>query len=183
MAVPKKTRKEINFLVQEEWEKRPAGRTVKWALTIGRHIVIITELVVIIAFVFRFKLDRNLSDLYEEIEVKRSQIEELEEFENEFRTIQNRLKTINELEERRKNPQTALSQLASLVPLNVTFNKLEIGADSLSLSGYSLSESGLATLINNLNQSLYFDNIELGNISKSSSSEISFTLSMELNPE
>ena len=62
MAAPKKH--EIELLPKEEWEKTSFGKFIKWTLNVGRYIVIATELIVILAFVSRFKLDRDLTDLY-----------------------------------------------------------------------------------------------------------------------
>jgi len=169
-------RRSINLLPREEWEKKPIGRLVKWALTFGRYIVIITELIVIIAFISRFKLDSDLSDLYEKIEIKQARVKSLEEFEKEFRLTQKRLKTIRELTERQNNPTKTLSSFAALIPLNITLNELELKGSELIVSGRSLSESGIATLINNLIQSPYFTNIEIGNITKGAEPELNFRL-------
>ena len=53
----------INLLPKTEFELSFWGRFIKWALSTGRYIIILTELVVIIAFMSRFKLDRDASDV------------------------------------------------------------------------------------------------------------------------
>ena len=60
-------KKDINLLPREEFEQKTVGRFLIWALTVGRWIVIVTELIVITAFLSRFKLDRDLANLYEKI--------------------------------------------------------------------------------------------------------------------
>ncbi|HUW21273.1 MAG TPA: PilN domain-containing protein [Candidatus Bathyarchaeia archaeon] len=174
-------KKEINLLPQEDWEKKPTGRLIKWALTVGRYIVVTTELIVIIAFISRFKLDRDLSDLYEEIEIKQARIRSSQQFEKEFRLTQKNLKVIKELTGMINDPSMALTNFARLVPLNVTLDNLEINKDKLAIEGMSLSESGIATLINNLKQSPYFTEIKIENISKEPEMEISFSLEVMLN--
>jgi len=179
MAAPNE---DINLLPQEEWEKKPIGRLVKWTLTIGRYIVIATELIVITAFISRFKFDRDLSDLYEEIEIQQARIKSSEEFEKEFRLIQNRLKVIKELDKRKIDPSKILTSAADLIPLNVTLENLQFDRETgkLTFTGYSLSESGLAAFINNLKQSDYFNNIEIESIVKGSELQIDFKLNTSL---
>jgi hypothetical protein len=63
-------KKEINLLPKEEFEKKPLGKFLVWALSIGRYIVIFTELIVILAFLSRFKLDRDLADLNQSVREK-----------------------------------------------------------------------------------------------------------------
>jgi hypothetical protein len=67
-------KQEINLLPREEFEKKPIGKFLTWALSIGRYIIIFTELIVILAFLSRFKLDRDLSDLNQSIREKQAVI-------------------------------------------------------------------------------------------------------------
>jgi len=71
---------QIELLPREEWEETSFGKFLKWLLTVGRYIVIFTELVVILAFLSRFKLDRDLTDLYKQIENKQAIIQNSTDF-------------------------------------------------------------------------------------------------------
>ena len=177
MAAPKK---EINLLPQDDWEKKPIGKIVKWALTFGRYIVVITELIVIVCFVSRFSLDREISDIYEEVEAKQIQVQAYHQFENDFRLTQKQLKTIKELWETKDNAPEITTNIRTLIPLNITLEKIAFNGDSVNLSGSSLSESGIATLITNFNQSPLFENVQMGNITKDNRLEINFSLSAKL---
>ena len=66
---------EINLLGQEDLKHTPQGRILNWALTYGRDIMIGTEIVVLLAFISRFSLDRKLTDLKEEISQKIKDLE------------------------------------------------------------------------------------------------------------
>lgn len=173
-------KKQINLLPHDSWEEKPIGRLVKWVLTIGRYIVILTELIVIIAFISRFKLDRDLSNLYEEIEIKQAKIRSLERFEEEFLFTQKQLKVIKDLGVRKVHYPQTLSLLASLVPIDVTLNKLELNQKGLALIGYSLSEPGLATFIDNLSQAPNFRDIRLNNVSRGGELKIDFKLDAQI---
>ena len=79
---------EINLLPKERWETGVLGKLLKWALNIGRYVVVFTELVVIGAFLYRFGLDRQLTDLKEEIGQKQALVESFGDFEAKFRDLQ-----------------------------------------------------------------------------------------------
>lgn len=171
---------EINLLPQEEWEKKPLGRVVKWALTIGRYIVITTELIVIVVFVSRFKLDRDLSDLYEKVEIKQAQIKTIEEFEKDFRQIQKRLKTIAEIKQRDKKLNQLLTEVGSFVPRNLVLFSIDLQEDKLTLKGQSLNEQSLAYFLNKLKNSPNFTEVKVDSISKERKTEINFSLTSKL---
>jgi len=173
-------KREINLLPREDWEKKPIGKIVKWALTVGRYIVIVTELVVIVAFISRFKLDRDLSNLYEEIEIKQARIRSLAKFEKEFRAVQDDLKVVKILDKNKTNPAEVLTGFASLVPLNVSLNKFDFSNGRLAIEAKSLSEMGVAVLVNNIIDSPLFEDIIVEKIVQGEQSETTFSLAMQV---
>ena len=60
----------INLLSKKDLEEKALGRFLKWSLSFGRYIIVGTEIIVLIAFFSRFKLDRQLTDLHEAINQK-----------------------------------------------------------------------------------------------------------------
>ena len=92
--MPKKKTSVINLLPQEEFRKSPVGRILHWATTTFRTIVIITELIVIVAFLSRFSLDAKNADLNDIVRQNQSIIESYKDFEIEFRQIQQRIKSV-----------------------------------------------------------------------------------------
>lgn len=171
-------KKEVNLLPQEEFEKKPVGKFLLWALNIGRWIVIATELIVIIAFLSRFKLDRDLADLYEEIRAKQAIITSLNKFEGEFRFTQDRLSWINQLQKDQPTISIILSAISQSVPTDVVLDKLALEKDDVALSGLALSENGLKTFLNALAHSPVLGDINLSNVSKKQEEEggIQFSL-------
>jgi Tfp pilus assembly protein PilN len=151
----------IEFLPQEEWEKGTWGKVLKWALNIGRHIVIFTELVVILAFLSRFKLDRDLTDLGEKIKQQQAIITSWGNFEETFRFLGKRLETINELKKNQLETDLFLDELANLVPIDVVVYDFNISDKKLSLSATAFSEGGLSIFLKNLKNSSRFKNVKL----------------------
>lgn len=162
MAAPKK--RDIELLPREEWEKTTFGKLLKWTLTFGRYTVIATELIVILAFVSRFKLDRDLTDLYEEIQQKQAIIQATSDFEEEFRFLQKRLATIQDLEEKQLATAGVIEELSLLLPLDVSLTDLSVADKKVSLTATALSEQGLASFLNNLKTSDRFERLVLSDI-------------------
>lgn len=160
-------KKEINLLPREEFEKKPLGRFLTWALSVGRYIVIFTELIVILAFLSRFKLDRDLSDLNQSIREKQAIIEASAEFEKEFTFFQTRLATIKKLKSKETSFTQIVSAIGSLTPLDVAISNLSFSENSLRINATALSEKGLGSFLANLAASPNFKEVSLTNISKS----------------
>src|SRR5690349_13458879 len=100
----------INLLGDSDTEHTPLGRIVNWAVTYGRYIMIGTEIVVLLAFISRFSLDRKLTDLKEEVAQKQEIIEANLPFEQDVRDLQDKLSKIKTL---KTQPFNALAILTS----------------------------------------------------------------------
>lgn len=162
----------IDLLPQEEWEKGTFGKILKWALTIGRHIVIFTELVVIIAFLSRFKLDRDMTDLSDKIKQKQAIVQSSEQFEKKFRFLQKELETIKELKAKQLEADVIVAELGFKIPVDVYLSDFSISKDKISMNALALSEAGLATFIKNLKSSPKFENLVLSQVSSGSEKEV-----------
>lgn len=175
-------KRDIELIPKEDWEKTSAGKLLIWALTVGRYIVIITELIVILAFLSRFKLDRDLTDLYEEIKQKQAIIESASDFEKDFRFLQKRLATIQGLEKKQLGAARVLAELTRLTPLDVSFSDFSSTSEEIDFTATALSEAGLATFLRNLKTSPRFENLNLSRVSSGTTREvgIQFDLSAKL---
>lgn len=175
----------IDLLPQEEWERGTFGKILKWALTIGRHIVIFTELIVIIAFLSRFKLDRDMTDLTDKIKQKQAIVQSSQQFENKFRFLQKELETIKELKAKQLEADLVVAELGSKIPVDVYLSDFSVSKGEVSMNALALSEGGLATFIRNLKSSSKFENLVLAQVSSGSEKEIGikFQLRGDLIPE
>src|SRR3972149_8149847 len=106
----------INLLGDSEMEHTPLGRIVAWAVTYGRYITIGTEIIVRLAFISRFSLDRKLTDLNDEIFQKQAIIEANSAFESDFRTLQDTITKIQTLLAVPSTALTALNTVQALLP-------------------------------------------------------------------
>lgn len=176
MAAPKN---KIEFLPREDWEKTSFGKFLKWLLTVGRYIVIFTELIVILAFLSRFKLDYDLTNLYQQIEEKQTIIQSSADFENDFRFLQKRLASIQDLRKKQLQTGKLLEEISSLTPIDVSFSGLTVDENKASFTAMALSESGIATFINNLERSPRFSNLMIDSLSLSTEKGIGISFQLE----
>jgi len=157
--------KEINLLPKEKWEKGTLGRILKWVLNVGRYVVVFTELIVISAFLFRFGLDRKLTDLNEEVRQKTAVIDSYGDLEKKFRKLQLQIATVKKSQEESLNPDLVLTNLSQITPLDTIYTVVDIDEEEISLQGQTLSEVGLATILAKAQTNEMFSGVSLENVS------------------
>src|SRR5690554_2981690 len=87
----------INLLPKDPFFETVVGKTLKWALSAGRYIVIFTELIVILSFLARFTLDRQLTDVNSDIANNETIVASYGELEENFRRAQERTTQIKQI--------------------------------------------------------------------------------------
>jgi Tfp pilus assembly protein PilN len=142
------------------------GRVLKWSLSIGRYIVVFTELVVILSFVTRFSLDRQVTDLNNSISQKKAIILSYGNLEEEVRLIQKKTQSYEEVRQQ-SNITEVFPELSKVVPPSVLLDDLTIRPDQVLISGTTLNESNLNVLINNMTLSQNFYDVAVDRIETS----------------
>lgn len=166
MAAQKKlSETKIEFIPQEDWEKTSLGRFLKWLLQVGRWIIITTELVVIIAFISRFKLDRDLTNFNEEIRQKQAIINSSSNFEQEFLFLQKRLSTIEGLRKNQVEINQVMDIFAQLIPIGVKLSNFSLAREEINLTAVANSEFTFASFLKNLKNSPQLNNVAVFNVS------------------
>jgi Tfp pilus assembly protein PilN len=153
MAARKKSA-QINLLPQEQFAASTTGRVLTWALSTFRVIVIITELVVIVAFLSRFFLDAQNADLTEQIEQKTAIIAGSSEFEKAFRLTQKKLQIFSELTASDKQASGVLSKIAISIPPDVFLESINLNDNTLAIVGFSPNERSIQEFVVNLEANL-----------------------------
>lgn len=176
MSAAKKELK-INLLPQKEFERSTLGRILKWALSSFRIIVIVTELIVMAAFLSRFWLDANNSDLNDAISQKKAIITSFAETEKKFRTFQKQIDVFTKITSSTQKSEY-LNLITSLTPPEVVLNSISDSEDSVQIIGYSGSEQNISQFIKNLSSAGKFKDVSLNKIdsSEDNSSAIVFTI-------
>ncbi len=168
--MPAKKNKGINLLPQEEFEGSIVGRVLRWAMTTFRFIVIITEMIVMGAFLSRFWLDAQNSDLNESVEVKAAQITSQKTLEDEFRDTQKRLSIFQQLASGTK-ASDQLTKVISKVPEGVSLQNFSYQEGSLQVKGIAVSEVEIARFFANLKSEKSFKDVSLGQVVSSEANQ------------
>lgn len=165
-VMPKKISFNINLIPKDPFFNSPVGRILKWSLSVGRYIVVFTEMIVILSFVTRFSLDRQVTDLNGSINQKKVIIQSYGDLEDEVRLVQKKIQSYQEVSQQ-TNITEVFPELSKVVPPNVTLNDLTIRPEQVLISGTTLDQSNLNTLINNLTLSQRFYEVTVDRIETS----------------
>ncbi len=153
----------INLLPQKEFERSSLGRILKWALSSFRIIVIVTELIVMAAFLSRFWLDATNSDLNETISQKKVIITSFAETEKKFRTFQKQIEIFTKTTASTQKSEY-LNLITSLTPSGVILNSISNNENSVQIIGYSGSEQNISQFLKNLSSAGKFKDVSLNKI-------------------
>ncbi|MDP4031064.1 MAG: PilN domain-containing protein [Candidatus Beckwithbacteria bacterium] len=173
---------ELNLLPKEVWEKGTFGQLLTWVLSVGRYIVVFTELVVISAFLYRFGLDRNLTDLRQSLKDKQEIIMSFGDLEDSFRLTQTKLTTIKSVADQPR-VLTALDSLSQMIPIDAILTNITINPEAVVIEGQVSSQVGLATLLNQAQTTDQFSDVALDNVQSASdkSGNIEFRMTLTFN--
>lgn len=157
---------------------------INWALTIGRVVVIVTELVALAAFLYRFSLDRQLIDLHSKIKQEVAVVNYLKENEEKYRNLQNRLALASSFGEQGNSKVKLANDLINFSLAGVVLNNLSIQEDRIRINANLSSVSTLSSFVNSLKeyptiQRVLIDKIE----NKSSSAVITVSITAILEPD
>ena len=158
--------KAINLLPQEEFEVSTVGRVLKWAMGTFRIIVIVTEMIVMGAFLSRFWLDSQNSDLSDSINVKAAQITAQAAIEKQFRSIQSKLSIFSQLSGGTA-PSLTVSSITQALPPDITLSGVTITDASIQINGVANSEAGIVQFLADLQANKNFTNVNLGQVGSS----------------
>jgi Tfp pilus assembly protein PilN len=178
-------KKEISFLPDSENLNSFSARLLNWLTTIGRFIIVFTELIVISAFISRFWLDRKNSDLSEIIRQRKAIIESTQDFQSEYTLLQQRLKYIEQFYNNQPDFPAKITSLVVSTPPDITFSKLTVSQNpknqnlTASFLLSSTKESSIVDFISNLSVNPDIKSVNVESIEKKQK-ESTYTVSISL---
>jgi hypothetical protein len=166
-------KKEISLLPNEVNQNTPLARLLHWLTTVGRFIIVFTELIVISAFISRFWLDRKNSDLSEIIRQQKAILASTSNFEKEYSSLQSRLKYIDTFYQNRPDYQTQIKKISGSLPPDIYFENFTIGQDEKNpkiltayINLYTYREDLIVEFITNLTANPSITNLNVQKIEK-----------------
>ena len=155
----------INLLPKDSFEFSAVGKTLKWTITIGRVLVVLTEFVVLLAFASRFYFDRKLSDLGDQLIQKEAQINAYASVETQMRKVLAKQAPVEKILAGGVNFASKINGLTQVLPTGTVLDTLTLDQKSMSLTGTSQSEFGFAQFVNGIKKMPGITMVSLGDTS------------------
>lgn len=141
---------------------------IKWALSAGRYLIIFVEIIVLAAFVTRFKLDADIATNKETIDSLIPFLESLKPDELLIRQTQSQLASIKDLKQNRTDYIRLINAIAAQVPAAVILRSMtfeeEKGGINIKLIGVAQNHSELSSLISGLKKDQTFTEVSLSSV-------------------
>jgi Tfp pilus assembly protein PilN len=158
-------KEQINLLSQKGLANSTTGRVLLWVLSTFRIIVIVTEILVMVAFLSRFWLDAQNNDLDDELKQKQAVLSAYSDFESNFVDTQKRLDFYSTLTKDELIASDQLTILSSSLPSDTRLVSISFASNELTIEGLSPSETSIQQFIVNLHKNGEYQTIELNEIS------------------
>ncbi len=166
----------INLLPKSEFEISFWGKFLKWALSTGRYMVILTELVVIVAFLSRFKLDKDLADLSDNIAGKKAVIDASAAYEKQFRTIQSRLSAAEKMIDGQTGVAAIIDLVTTRIVPGVRLSTVSVIGSEVLVSGTAASDQTFGDFVTRVTASKKWKSVDLADITATNIQGIKFTI-------
>ncbi len=153
-------------------QKNFVDKFIDWAMTFGRVAVILTEIIALSAFLYRFTLDRQLVDLHDKIVQKETYVKLLKSNEDKYRNLQDRLSAIAHLDSDAKRKIALLSTIYSLAQGSFSITDIRMADQSLHVNARAASINDVSQFINQVKKQPDIDSVSVDKIENKTTSAI-----------
>lgn len=143
-----------------------SDRVVYFALHYLRYILVITQIVVIIVFFIKFKVDQEIIDLKESVSQKQEIIAVSKPLIDEAQRINRQIGEISTIVTEQDNLREAFNYILSVFPADLYLSSLSIRGTKFVLTGMSANPNAIRFFLNRLQKDARFESIALKNIQK-----------------
>jgi hypothetical protein len=155
-------------------------RFLNWALTIGRLIVITTEVVAIIVFIYRFSLDEKLANIHSAIKQKQNIVFALKNDEDRYRNLQDRITIASDFSAKGTKSSQTIIDVANLIPSQIGINNLILNKDQIKINISTSSVLSLENFVDSLKNYRNIKSISIDNIENKPSAGLSVDITTML---
>ncbi len=154
----------INLIPKKE--KTLGERFLYFASHYLRYIIVITQLVVIGVFFYRFQVDQRVVDLKEAVGQKKEIIEIVLPLLTEANRIDQKQSEITDIVKEQDKFRAMFNYFLSLFPETITLTNLEVGAGSMKVTGNALNSGHLQAFFELLRRDGNFKTVAFQTINK-----------------
>lgn len=151
-----------------------------WSLSTGRLVVVLTELVVIGAFVSRFWFDRKLSDQRQIRMQRTASVLAMDEVNTSWERFQKLAEEIRQANANNYDAAERLSKIQGLTPAGVEFESIDVGSQSATLRGYVPGSDVFSRLFSRMKAEKSFGGVGVRKLEQSASRPPGFDFEMEI---
>lgn len=153
---------QINLL--QEKEKDFSGKIIYFALHYLRYILVVTQIVVIAVFFYRFRIDQEVIDLRDELKQKEEIVQVSDPLLKEAAGVDVKTREIKSILLRQDSFQQMYAYFLSVFPSDMSISRLQIKEDSLEFEATTTQPAIIKIFLDKLRADKAFQKIELGSI-------------------
>lgn len=176
-AAPKSSDLNIDLLPKDNLTSS-SNEAVHWVLTVGRYLIIFTEVIALSTFLVGIYLSKQKNDLRGEVKALQNRVagyqicdsKDPNAFcEDRFRKIQNQINQIASLKGAQTQNNLVVEEFLKLLPVGLKLDSLALDKEIITFSGTLPTETELQTLISSFNASKKINALDITNLSKEAS--------------
>lgn len=171
----------INLIIKTDTNNSLSDQFLSWILTYGRYIIITTQIVVLSVFFFRFKIDRDHTDLKELVTQKQAVLESINDVEAEIRRVQGRLVNIRAISASQDSLLKVIRFLQQRTPADTVFSNLELTNDKISFQATSGNLRSFSFMLKQFQQDKKFSQVNLSDMTRKADGRIDFKIDAKIN--
>jgi len=141
-------------------------RLVYFSLNYLRYIIVITQLVVIGVFFYRFQIDQRIIDLKDAVDQKKQIVQIVLPLLNEADNIDKRSSEIDKIIKKQNNFHSMTKYILSIFPASINLNDFEISADTVKITGSAQNAEHLQSFYSVLKKDKKFALVQFASIKK-----------------
>ena len=126
------------------------AKFIGWALTVGRFLVILTEVIALSAFLYRFSLDRQIIDLHSKIKQQEAIVKALKNNEDKYRNLQDRLALASSFSNKGTDKIKIFQDILNFTSEGLTLSNLIMYESRISINAIAQNTSSLNLFTNSL---------------------------------
>lgn len=175
-------KRSINLLPRDPFESSTLGIILDWALVFGKWAVIITQLIVMGSFLFRFTLDRTLTDLRKAIMKDVAIIKSYEQVERDYTLVQRQLATAKTIIESQAEIGKAITNIERITPSEIWLDRISVTPSTITINAYASSLPGFGRFLTAIQHSPQYNGVRVGKIETSTTggAQLQFDVAMNL---
>lgn len=175
-------KRSINLLPRDAFENSTLGVILEWSLVFGKWAVILTQLVVMGAFLYRFTLDRSLTDLRKAIAKDVAVIKSYDQIEQDFTLAQKQVNSAKNTLASQDLIQKTFADIGRITPSEVWYDRVTITPTTLSLTAYAASLPAFGQFLMAVQKDPSYSGVRIGKLESSTTkgAQMQFDVSMTL---